>query len=258
MKLKIALSVTLYTLLCFTNYSFAQFTLITPGDSQANITAHSDRAGIEIPQISLVSLTDASPVLAIKEGTIIYNTNSTLGKGIYYWDNTKWIPSQTQVPEITASSPLSIVSNNIKLNAGTFPGQLLSWDGNNWVNTMPKPMQTLSNMQPYLALNYCIALYGIFPSRNGADPFVGEIGIFAFNFPPLYWAQLNGQLLSIQQNQALFALIGTYYGGNGIQTFALPDLRGRTPIHAGQGPGLTNRTHAEMGGSETIMIDNKY
>jgi microcystin-dependent protein len=68
-----------------------------------------------------------------------------------------------------------------------------------------------------------------------STPFLGEIRIFSFNFPPKGWAQCNGQLLPINQNQALFALLGTFYGGNGQTTFALPDFRGRAPIHQGQG-----------------------
>ena len=68
-----------------------------------------------------------------------------------------------------------------------------------------------------------------------AEPFLSEIRIFSFNFPPKGWAFCNGQFLPINQNQALFALLGTTYGGNGQTTFALPDLRGRAPIHKGSG-----------------------
>ncbi|WP_418058540.1 phage tail protein [Pimelobacter simplex] len=68
-----------------------------------------------------------------------------------------------------------------------------------------------------------------------ADPFLSEIRLMSFNFPPRGWALCNGQFLPINQNQALFALLGTTYGGNGQTTFALPDLRGRVPIHWGQG-----------------------
>lgn len=67
-----------------------------------------------------------------------------------------------------------------------------------------------------------------------SDPFVGEIRMNAFNFAPRGWATCSGQLLAIAQNQALFSLLGTMYGGNGQTTFALPDLRGRVPVHAGQ------------------------
>jgi microcystin-dependent protein len=66
-------------------------------------------------------------------------------------------------------------------------------------------------------------------------PFLGELRLMAFNFAPRFWAQCNGQLLPINQNQPLFALLGTMYGGNGQTTFALPDLRGRLPLHIGQG-----------------------
>ncbi len=66
-----------------------------------------------------------------------------------------------------------------------------------------------------------------------ADPFLGEIKIMSFNFPPKNWAYCNGQLLPINQNQALFSLLGTTYGGDGRVNFALPDFRGRTPIHMG-------------------------
>src|ERR1700744_325567 len=67
------------------------------------------------------------------------------------------------------------------------------------------------------------------------DPFVGELRVMAFNFPPKGWAECNGQILPINQNQALFSLLGTQYGGNGQTTFALPDLRGRVPLHMGPG-----------------------
>lgn len=67
------------------------------------------------------------------------------------------------------------------------------------------------------------------------EPFLGQIDILAFGFPPKGWALCNGQLLSIQQNQALFSLLGTTYGGDGRTTFALPDFRGRVPLHVGNG-----------------------
>ena len=71
-----------------------------------------------------------------------------------------------------------------------------------------------------------------------------------FNFAPQGWALCNGQILSIAQNQALFSLLGTTYGGDGVTTFALPDLRGRVPLHMGQGPGLTQRVLGERSGEE--------
>lgn len=78
-----------------------------------------------------------------------------------------------------------------------------------------------------------------------AEPFLSEIRLFSFNFPPKGWAFCNGQLLPINQNQALFALLGTTYGGNGQTTFALPDLRGRVPVHSGNGVLLGERGGAE-------------
>lgn len=74
-----------------------------------------------------------------------------------------------------------------------------------------------------------------------AEPFLSEIRVMSFNFAPKGWAQCNGQLLPINQNQALFSLLGTVYGGDGRQTFGLPDLRGRTPIHVGDGHNLGER-----------------
>ena len=82
-----------------------------------------------------------------------------------------------------------------------------------------------------------------------AEPFLSEIRIMSFNYAPRSWAQCNGQLLPINQNQALFALLGTTYGGDGRVTFALPNLQGRTPIHAGSG-----RTLGEQGGEQAHTL----
>ena len=89
-----------------------------------------------------------------------------------------------------------------------------------------------------------------------SEPFLGEIRAFGFNFAPRGWAMCNGQLLPIAQNTALFSLLGTTYGGNGQTTFALPDLRGRVPVHMGQGHGLSNRIQGEQSGEEnhTLII----
>jgi len=87
-----------------------------------------------------------------------------------------------------------------------------------------------------------------------ATPFLGEIRMFGGNFAPRGWALCNGQLLAISQNTALFSLLGTTYGGNGVTTFALPDLRGRVPNHFGQGPGLSNYTQGQVGGTENVTL----
>src|SRR5678816_3990449 len=83
-----------------------------------------------------------------------------------------------------------------------------------------------------------------------SEPFLSEVKIVSFNFPPKGWALCNGQFLPINQNQALFALLGTTYGGNGQTTFALPDLRGYTPIHMGDG-----HTLGEKAGQEAHTIN---
>jgi microcystin-dependent protein len=83
-----------------------------------------------------------------------------------------------------------------------------------------------------------------------SEPYIGEIRMFAGNFAPKNWALCNGQLLPISQNQALFSILGTTYGGDGRTNFALPDLRSRVPVHAGQGTGLSNYVLGEQTGSE--------
>lgn len=84
--------------------------------------------------------------------------------------------------------------------------------------------------------------------------YVGEIILVGFNFAPAGWAFCDGSLLPISENETLFQLIGTTYGGDGESTFALPDLRGRIPLGTGQGPALQNYTLAQTGGSETITL----
>ena len=86
------------------------------------------------------------------------------------------------------------------------------------------------------------------------EPFIGQIQLFPYNFAPRGWAFCDGQLLPISQNTALFSLIGTFYGGDGRTTFALPDLRGRVPVGAGNGPGLSNWNVGQKGGTETNTI----
>jgi microcystin-dependent protein len=86
------------------------------------------------------------------------------------------------------------------------------------------------------------------------DPFVAEIRIFPFNFPPKGWAFCDGQLLPLSQNTALFSLLGTTYGGDGKSNFALPNMQGNAPMHPGQGPGLSLHDLGETGGSETVTL----
>ena len=86
------------------------------------------------------------------------------------------------------------------------------------------------------------------------EPILGSITLFAFDWAPVGWARCDGTLLSISSNTALFSLLGTTYGGNGQTTFALPDLRGRAPMHDGTGPGLSPKAIGQVGGTESVTL----
>jgi microcystin-dependent protein len=88
-----------------------------------------------------------------------------------------------------------------------------------------------------------------------SNPYIGEIRLFGGNFAPSGWAFCDGSLLAIAENTALFALIGTTYGGDGASTFGLPDLRGRAVVGTGQGPGLSDYVIGQSGGAETVTLD---
>ncbi len=119
--------------------------------------------------------------------------------------------------------------------------------------------QPHNNYQPSLGLNHIIALQGTYPSRSAqaSSPYIGEIQMFAGNFAPRGWALADGQLLSVSSNEALFSILGTTYGGDGRTTFGLPDLRGRTVVHQGHGPGLTSRRLGDDFGASnhTLTLD---
>ncbi len=87
-----------------------------------------------------------------------------------------------------------------------------------------------------------------------SEPFLGEIRMFGGNYAPVNWLLCSGQLLSVSENTALFSLIGTTYGGDGVQTFGLPNLQGRIPMHQGQGTGLQNYVLGQVAGTETVTI----
>ena len=87
-----------------------------------------------------------------------------------------------------------------------------------------------------------------------SEPFLGEIRMFGFNFAPRSWAFCDGQLVAISQNEALFSLLGTIYGGDGRTTFGLPEMRSRIPVHAGQGSGLTQRRLGSKSGQESVTL----
>jgi len=99
-----------------------------------------------------------------------------------------------------------------------------------------------------------ILVAGLSAPAAAQEPFIGEIRWVPYNFAPRGWASCDGQLLPIAQNTALFSLLGTTYGGNGQTTFALPDMRGRTPVHVGLGPGLSEKFLGESAGQETQAL----
>lgn len=118
-------------------------------------------------------------------------------------------------------------------------------------------------MSIYFRRTVCVAtamlsLIGLHGNAGAqaTDPYLGQIMCGAFNFAPKGWARLDGQILSISQNTALFVLLGTNFGGNGQTTFALPDMRGRVLIHDGSGPGLTSRVIGESAGAEQVTLNN--
>ncbi|GLR15567.1 phage tail protein [Portibacter lacus] len=98
----------------------------------------------------------------------------------------------------------------------------------------------------------------IISEAYSVDPFLGEIILFAGNFAPRGWAFCEGQLLAINQNQSLYALLGTYYGGDGETTFALPDLRGRAPLQPGNVPGINSYSLGERMGDKSILLNSTH
>lgn len=89
---------------------------------------------------------------------------------------------------------------------------------------------------------------------QAVDPFIGTVRYFGFNFAPRGWAHCDGQLVAVNQNEALFSLLGTTYGGDGRTTFGLPDMRGRLPLHQGSGPGLTPHAMGQKSGAERVTV----
>lgn len=178
---------------------------------------------------------------------------------VLQFNGSQWAPAtiSTGGGTYTGLAPVNVnnTASTIGLNAATNPGDLMTWNGSNWISAQPAVQHfSLSNIQPYLSVTFVIALNGMYPSRSDlSNPTIGEIDMFGGNFAPVDWALCNGQLLSIQSYQGLFSILGTTFGGNGTSNFALPDLRGRVPIHWGQSPGLSNYNLGQTGGSETVV-----
>jgi microcystin-dependent protein len=221
----------------------------TTPDPQSILDIVSTQKGLLLPRLTSAQQATLAGILNSAETGMLIRDSIT-GK-VLCWAGTTWKDASGSL--LTASSPLSISSvDTVALNPGTKVGDLITWDGTNWVNMQPAVQHftiTEDNRQPFLTLNYCIALNGIFPSRNTSEPFVAEIDLYAFNFAPKGFALCNGQLLAINQNAALFSLIGTYYGGNGTTTFELPNLQGRVAMSQGNG-----YVQGQTGGSESATI----
>lgn len=238
---------------------------------QISILQGSD-TGTEMYKETQTSTTNINGLVSLKigEGTLV--TGSGLFADINWQNGPYFIKTETDPAggttySITGTSELMSVPYALQAKTATdlnitdqATGDLVTYDGTNWVaknavinNTGGN--QSMNNMQPYLAVNYIIALQGTFPSRSSMDPFLAEIIMFGGNFAPRGWALCDGQLLPINSNQAVFSLIGTIYGGDGRTTFALPDMRGRTAIHAGNGPGLTPRPLGQRSGTETNTMN---
>lgn len=113
---------------------------------------------------------------------------------------------------------------------------------------------SVNSISAALGASALIMGMGFSQPAQASEPFIGQIQMFGFNFPPRGWAHCDGQLLSIASNSALFSLLGTTFGGDGRTTFGLPDLRGRNAVHVGQGPGLSNIRWGQRFGAESVVL----
>src|SRR5579859_2864883 len=175
----------------------------TTPDPNAMLDVVSPTKGLLVPRLNAAQLTTLTGLLGSSEKGMLV-TDATTGK-LVEWNGQAFVDPTN----IGALAPLAIsVTNQLSINPGTQAGDLITWDGTNWVNMQPATQHfsfTPDNRQPFLVMNYCIALQGIFPARSDVNPFLSEIELFGFTFAPLGWALCDGQLLAISTNTALFS-----------------------------------------------------
>jgi microcystin-dependent protein len=222
----------------------------TTPDNNAMLDIESTTKGVLLPSLNAAQQAVLAATLTSAQTGMLIRDAAT--GNLIAWGGTNW--TTPTAATVTATAPLTVSSTNVvSLNPGTATGDLITWDGTNWINMQPATQHfsyTVDNHQPYLAINFCISLFGIFPTQNDASqPYVGEIIMLGTNFAPVGWQFCNGALLSIASNTVLFDLIGTTYGGDGITTFAVPDMRGRVPVHMGNN-GTSTYTLGEKTGTE--------
>lgn len=252
------LLITIITIITISTLSITAQVAVTPdganADPSAMLDVKSTDKGMLVPRMSAA---ERDLIGSPATGLLVFVTDDA---NFYFFDGAAWKqfsggPDSDWV--VTGNNMVTAVSGNVGIGnpnpsskldvAGTVNGTNFTGNGNTLT------FGNSSNMQPTLAISYIICLYGTYPSQNkGIDPYIGEIAMFAGNFAPANWAFCDGSLLSIAQNTALFSLLGTIYGGDGETTFALPDLRGRVPVHHGNGPGLTNRPIGQKIGVEKV------
>ncbi|MGE3239957.1 MAG: phage tail protein [Pirellulales bacterium] len=152
--------------------------------------------------------------------------------------------------EATGSEQVVLTASQLPAHNHSLPNSTTATTGTTGGNALQP------NMGPSLTVNYIIATSGLDPSsQSGSDgTFMGQLRLFAGNFAPTGFAFADGQLLSVGDYPELFSVLGSTYGGDGAETFALPDLRGRVPIDVGSGPGLTSRTLGSISGAEAVAL----
>ena len=250
--------------------SFSQVGIgTTTPNASAKLELQSTTQGFLPPRMTS---TQRAAIGSPATGLMVYQTDGTAG--LYYYNGSSWIyvinASSGTLPVSSGGTGAATLTSNALLTGngtsavGTIAvgtsGKVLYSNGTNWVAGSTTASSTgsgtsFSILPPYQSINYFIATVGMFPSWAAVDPYLGEIMIYPYANVPADWARCNGALLSISTYSALYALLGTTFGGNGTTTFGIPDLRGRVVLGTGvlNGTG-TSYTQGSSGGSETKTL----